>query len=420
MFKKLSNGVGINVIPTQKFKTISFTFDLISPVKEENFAKRAVLAQLLETSNSDYPSQSKLARHLSAMYGASFGTNILRYGNLSILRINLSIPNPRYVDGQDDLLKHAIEFLYSVVFKPLANDDHFDDKTFNLQLANMKKYVASIPDDKQYLGSIKLKEMYFKNCPSRGNFLFGKVSDYDELTSSNEYDYYQNCINNDNMIVSVIGDVDVNSIYELFGNFEITNRKDIYEIEPLRNNQSTKKVESVTQRITSSQSYLNLGYNLPVFFDDDNFMAAIIFNAVFGGTPQSKLFKNVREKNSLAYYANSIYNSINGFMMVSAGIDYKNKDKVIDIVNQELENISNGLIDLETLNNIKSEMINAKMAVLDSPRQSMEQSFVNSLLGRNSDYQQWVERVKAVSINDIANVAKKVQLNSVFFLDGRM
>lgn len=420
MFKKLSNGVGINVIPTKKFKTISFAFDLISPVKEENFAKRAVLAQLLETSNFDYPSQSKLARHLSAMYGASFGTNILRYGNLSILRINLSIPNPRYVDGQDDLLKHAIEFLYTVVFKPLANDDHFDDKTFNLQLANMKKYVASIPDDKQYLGSIKLKEMYFKNCPSRGNFLFGKVSEYDKLTSSNEYDYYQKCINNDNMIVSVIGDVDANSIYELFGNFEITNRKNIYEIEPLRNNQSTKKVESVTQRITSSQSYLNLGYNLPVFFDDDNFMAAIIFNAVFGGTPQSKLFKKVREKNSLAYYANSIYNSINGFMMVSAGIDYKNKDKVIDIVNQELENISNGLIYLETLNNIKSEMINAKMAVLDSLRQSMEQSFVNSLLGKKSDYQQWVERVKAVSIDDIANVAKKVQLNSVFFLDGRM
>ena len=33
----------------------------------------------------------------------------------------------------------------------------------------------------------------------------------------------------------------------------------------------------------------------------------ILFNAILGGTPNSKLFQNVREKASLAYTVRSIY-----------------------------------------------------------------------------------------------------------------
>lgn len=163
-----------------------------------------------------------------------------------------------------------------------------------------------------------------------------------------------------------------------------------------------------------------MGYRLPFFYNDNDFMSAILFNAVFGGTPQSKLFKNVREKNSLAYSASSSYSSINGFLMVSTGINAKNYQQVIDIVEEQLNEIIDENIDLNTLNNIKAEMINAKKSVLDSPRQNIEQEFTNSLLNRSISFEEWEKLVLSVSISDIAKVARKLKLNSIFFLEGRI
>ncbi|CAI2584738.1 hypothetical protein AKUA1202_06140 [Apilactobacillus kunkeei] len=420
LHKKLANGVDLNVILEDKFKTISFTFDLVSEAIPENFAKRAVLAELMEISNQDYPTQSKLARYLSSMYGASFGTNVLRYGNLSVLRINLSIPNPKFVDAKDDLLQQAVSFIYSVVFKPLATDGQFDKDTFTLQRNNMKKYVESVADDKQYYASIQLKKLFYKDYLNRGSFIFGTPNDYDLIDSQNEYEYYSNVLNNDNIKISVIGDVDGERISNLFDQFKLSDRSVEYELAPLTSFKMNDDVEMVDKKIQSSQSCLNLGYRLPIFYNNKEAMAAVLFNAIFGGTPQSKLFKNVREKNSLAYSASSSYNSINGFVMVSTGINYSNKDKVLAIVKEQLNDIAKGNVDIDVLNSIKAEMINAKKAVLDSPRQNMEQQFVNGLLSRDLSFDEWKQRVNDVTSNQIAEVAKKVELNSIFFLDGRI
>lgn len=420
LHKKLANGVDLNVILEDKFKTISFTFDLFSDATPENFAKRAVLAELMEISNQDYPTQSKLARYLSSMYGASFGTNVLRYGNLSVLRINLSIPNPRFVDAKDDLLEQAVSFIYSVVFKPLASDNRFDKDTFTLQRNNMKKYVESVADDKQYYSSIQLKKLFYKDYLNRGSFIFGTPKDYNLIDNQNEYEYYCSVLSNDNIKISVIGDVDEDKIYELFNKFDLSDRNVEYELKPLTSFKMNKDVEMVDKKIQSSQSCLNLGYRLPIFYNNKESIAAVLFNAIFGGTSQSKLFKNVREKNSLAYSASSSYNSINGFVMVSTGINYRNRDKVLSIVKEQLDDVVNGNIDLDVLNSIKAEMINAKKSVLDSPRQNMEQQFINGLLNRALSFEEWKQHINEVTIEQITNVAKQVELNSIFFLDGRI
>ncbi|MCT6822771.1 MAG: insulinase family protein [Apilactobacillus sp.] len=416
----INDGVELNVIPEDKFKTISFTVDLIAENEKENLAKRAVLAELMEISNEDYSTQSKLARKLSSMYGATFGTNVLRYGNLSVLRISLSIPNPKFFDSSENILNEAIEFLKGVLFHPLVSDGSYDEKTFELQRKNMKKYVSSIADNKRFFASTKLKELFFKNDINRGIFLYGREDDYDDISAKEEYDYYQEVMANDNVKISVIGDVNESNMLDLFKSFEFGQKSSIRRIISLSDFAVNKEVEVVKKQINSSQSYLNMGYRLPVFYDDDEFMAAVLFNAVFGGTPQSKLFKNVREKNSLAYSASSSYSSINGFLMVSTGINARNYQKVIDIVEEQLNEMINGNIDLDTLNSIKAEMINAKKSVLDSPRQSIEQEFTNTLLNRKVSFAEWEQSVLSVSVSDIARVARKLKLNSIFFLEGRI
>lgn len=162
-----------------------------------------------------------------------------------------------------------------------------------------------------------------------------------------------------------------------------------------------------------------MGYSLPINYNDKNLYAAIIFNAVFGGTPQSKLFKIVREKYSLAYYASSSFNAINGFINVQSGIDSKDKSKVISLINEQLASIQSGNFETELINHIKHELVNARLNLLDSPRKMLEQQFVNNLLGRSISFEDWQRNILAVQKEDIISVAKLVKLQSIFFLEGK-
>ncbi|WP_105957172.1 EF-P 5-aminopentanol modification-associated protein YfmF [Apilactobacillus quenuiae] len=416
MQKYISNGFSLNTIHEDKFKTITITCDLIEPLNINDFAKRALLAELFETNNADYPTQTKLARQLSKMYGASFGTNLLRYGNLSIIRINLSIPNPKFIPGNHALLlRDAINFLNSILMRPLVSNNAFDNDTFNLQKSNMQKYISSITDDKQYYSSVKLKEYYYQN-DNRGKFLFGDVSQYDKINSSDEYQYYKSVIKQDNLRISVLGDFDDETLMSYINQINISNRDKIYKIDYYKHAES--EVKCITEDTNATQSNLNMAYNFPVYYDSDDFFAALLFNAIFGGSSQSKLFKNVREKYSLAYYANSMFNSLNGVMMINSGIDASNAKKVQSIINEQLKAIQNKNINVDILKSVKAEMISSKKAILDNPRQSLEQEFANSLLNRKLSFEQWCENIDSVSIDEIAKVAQKVDLQTVFLLKG--
>ncbi|WP_054658237.1 hypothetical protein [Apilactobacillus ozensis] len=137
------------------------TCNLITEANFKNFAKRAVLAELLETNNSKYKTQEELAKQLSKMYGASFGTNIVRYGNLHIIKIILSFPNANYLPNKYDNINEAIEFLMDVLLRPNVKNKAFDNKTFTTQKQNILKYLSSISDDKQYYAAVKSKELFF-------------------------------------------------------------------------------------------------------------------------------------------------------------------------------------------------------------------------------------------------------------------
>ena len=66
----------------------------------------------------------------------------------------------------------------------------------------------------------------------------------------------------------------------------------------------------------------------------------MVFNGLFGGFPHSKLFLNVREKHSLAYYASSSVEPFRGLLTVQTGIDGKNREKVLRLVNDQLKEIA--------------------------------------------------------------------------------
>ena len=84
--------------------------------------------------------------------------------------------------------------------------------------------------------------------------------------------------------------------------------------------QAKKEVREVSEKMEVAQSKLVLGFRTGKIQAEEK-PAFKLMAAIFGGTPHSKLFLNVREKLSLCYYCAARCNINKGFLLVESGVE---------------------------------------------------------------------------------------------------
>ena len=130
---------------------------------------------------------------------------------------------------------------------------------------------------------------------------------------------------------------------------------------------------------------------------------------------------NVREKESLAYYASSSVDTFRGFMSVQTGIDGKNRNQVLRLIHEQRESLRNGEVTELELAQTKAMLRNQYLLSLDAPQATIETAYLDNWLPETQlTDDEWLSRMENVTIHDIQNVAQKIELQAIFFLDGGM
>lgn len=417
MVYQLAEGVNLHVLPTKQYKTIRIFIRFTARLQQEVITKRSLLSSMLETNSLNYPNQTKLSAKLAELYGASFGLSVRKKGNLHWLNAGISFVNGEYVNDPN-LFSQAVDFLKEVLFYPNIKNQQFDQLTFDLEKNNLRLYLESLKEDKQTFASYALQELYFENSPEQKIPSLGVVEELDKITARSLAAYYQEMMANDQIDIFVVGDVDPDKAAEAVGQLPFEPREtahpELFYTQPQVN---IVKERQVREPIV--QAKLNLAYQTNVYYDEPERFALMVFNGLFGGFPHSKLFMNVREKESLAYYASSSVDTFRGFMSVQTGIDEKNRNQVLRLIHEQLESLRNGEItDLE-LAQTKAMLRNQYLLSLDSPQAAIEASFLDSWLPETklSD-EEWLKRMESVTIKEIQQVAEQIELQAIFFLAG--
>ena len=417
MVYQLAEGVNLHVLPTKQYKTIRIFIRFTARLQQEVITKRSLLSSMLETNSLNYPDQTKLSAKLAELYGASFGLSVRKKGNLHWLNVGISFVNGEYVNDPN-LFSQAVDFLKEVLFYPNIKNRQFDQLTFDLEKNNLRLYLESLKEDKQTFASYALQELYFENSPEQKIPSLGVVEEIDKITARSLVAYYQEMMANDQIDIFVVGDVDPDKAAEAVGQLPFEPREtahpELFYTQPQVN---IVKERQVREPIV--QAKLNLAYQTNVYYDEPERFALMVFNGLFGGFPHSKLFMNVREKESLAYYASSSVDTFRGFMSVQTGIDEKNRNQVLRLIHEQLESLRNGEItDLE-LAQTKAMLRNQYLLSLDSPQAAIEASFLDSWLPETklSD-EEWLKRMESVTIKEIQQVAEQIELQAIFFLAG--
>ncbi|WP_159721504.1 EF-P 5-aminopentanol modification-associated protein YfmF [Enterococcus sp. CSURQ0835] len=413
---ELKTGVHLHILPTKKYKTIKIYCRFTTRLQKEVMTKRTLLSNLLETNSLNLPDQTKLSARLASLYGASFGTGVSRKGNLHWLNLSLNIVNGKYVNNPT-ILPESVAFLKEVLFEPNIRDGKFDQQTFDLEKENLKSYLESLQEDKQTLASLKLQETYFSD-PAQKIPSFGTIADLEQETSESIATYYHELLTHDQVDLFVIGDVEAEEVTALFQALPFEEREvvqpEIYYEQTLCNIVNEQQLNEPV-----IQGKLNLAYTTGIYYEASERFALLVFNGLFGGFPHSKLFMNVREKESLAYYASSSFDTFRGYLQVQTGIESRNRTKVLHLIAEQLNALRAGDFTELAFAQTKAMLKNQYLLGLDSPQNLIETTYLAQWLpGSQLSDEQWLKRLAAVTRADVQKVARQLQLQAIFFLDG--
>jgi predicted Zn-dependent peptidase len=409
-------GYKLHVVNTNKYKTNTLVWKMKAPLEKETVTLRALLPHVLQSSTETYPSTTKLRTYLDDLYGASLFVDLAKKGEYHIMTFTMEIANEKFLTDSTPLLAKAFELLTEIIFKPNLENDAFTKDTVEKEKRTLKQRIQSIYDDKMKYSSVRLIEEMCKGEPFQLE-ANGVKEDVDAITPETLYSYYKKALSEDEIDFYVIGDVseeEVKNLAEQFITLEERTPKSAHRHE----RKSIETPQEVIEKQDVKQGKLNIGYRTNVYYGDEEYYALQVFNGIFGGFSHSKLFINVREKASLAYYAASRLESHKGLLLVMSGIDHKNYDKAVSIIKAQLEAIQNGDFTEEELSQTKAVIKNQLLETIDVARGLVEVLYHNVMVGKDITLEEWFQKTDTVTKEDIVDVSKNIQLDTIYFLTG--
>lgn len=412
---ELAKGVQLHMIPTTKYTTTRILINFATKQTKTNSAVRNVLVNLMVNGAQAFPNQTAIARKLSEMYGAELDGYVVRMGNIHNVRINLTVVNDQVVN--QPVAQMALRFLHELIFRPLQNNGVLSPDNWELQKSNLVGTLASWNDDKQYLAAKRLLQLYYPSNSVMQMPSVGTETSVAQVTNADLLTAYQAMIQQNQIDIVVEGNIQPEQYQSAFANWGFADRRPlgtpVFYRQPL--NSSVRKE---TDLDSIQQAKLDMAYHFPVYFMDEDYYPALVMNSLFGASPYSLLFDNVREKASLAYYASSGYRPFEGYLFVQSGINSEDRQRAQSLINQQLMDIQDGKIDERQLTRVKKNLINDYLTAQDNPNQLVERSLITGLMGRAFSTNS-VERVENVSQSEVSAIAQQVNLQAIYFLDRR-
>jgi predicted Zn-dependent peptidase len=413
---KKKQGYTLHIVKTDKYKTNNLVMKMKAPLDQETVTLRGLLPHVMQSSTKTYPNTTKLRTYLDERYGASSFTDLAKKGEYHIVSFSVEIANEKFLKDSDPLLEKGLEFLSDVLLNPNVENGKFDDRTVEKEKRNQKVRIQAVYDDKmRYANSRLVEEM----CKDERFALHvnGMKEHVDSITSSHLYDYYQRVISEDQMDLYVIGDVDAEQVETFCDRLFTFQERTAVEVDSSEVKRKDKE-NVVKEKQIVKQGKLNMGYRTNTQYGDEDYFALQVFNGIFGGFSHSKLFINVREKASLAYYAASRLESHKGLMMVMSGIEFKNYDQAVGIINEQLEAMKKGEFSDGEIEQTKAVIRNQLLETVDTSRGLIEVLYHNALSNRQIDLAHWLEEVEKTTKEEIVAAANKVELDTIYFLTG--
>jgi predicted Zn-dependent peptidase len=415
-----SGRIRLHVMPTKRFKTYQFTLYVGVPLSDADVTRTALLPFVLRRGTAATPETRAFRERLDDLYGAGFGFDVMKRGDSHVIVFQLEVLQDRFARGAgESLLAAGMRLLGEVVTQPALENGAFLPNYVDTEKTTVRKRLEAIVNDKiRYAAERCIEEM----CAGEAYRLnaLGKIEDLPRLTPETLHAYYAEWLKRASFDLYVTGDTTLDEASALAAeSFRLPDGAPGTYPKPADCG-SAGEVKTVVERMDVTQGKLNMGLRIGVRYADDDYPAALMYNGILGAFPHSKLFINVRERASLAYYAASRYDGHKGILTIQSGIEIANFERASAIIREQLDAMARGDISELELSQTRAMITGQLRELRDSAPEMIAFHFNGVLSGRSRDADELIRQIEAVTRDDIVRVAERVKLDTIYFLrDGK-
>ncbi len=412
------NSIHTHIMPVKTFKTTTFVLQVRTKLSKDTVTERALLPSVLERGTEHFPGRQYIQGALEELYGAHLTADVVKKGEHHVITFRIEVANEKFLTDDTPLTGRAVQLLASVLLYPLIEHGGFPTEAVEEEKRSHRQKIAGIYDDKMRYAGMRLNE---EMCRGEAYALpiLGFVEDLDKITGASLYEVYKQTLREAALDLYVVGDVEEEEIKNFVEQYlQVKNNDPVsYKTENTKGYEKPPSLVKEEQQI--QQAKLHIGYRTGTTFGDKDYFALQVFNSLFGGSPHSKLFVNVREKASLAYYAASRVESHKGLLLVLSGIESDKYKDAVTIIDKQMEDMKSGNFTEEDISQTKAVLKNQILETIDVPRGRIELEYHGAIAGRKIRAEDWVKEIEQVSKEDIVRAASKIIKDTTYFLYGK-
>ena len=413
---ELLPGITLRCFRDDRFKQGALSIQFIRLMNKEEAALNALLPAVLLRGSESYPDLRAITLRLDDLYGASVGALVRRVGDLQTTGFYCNFIADRYTLGGEALLAPMVQFVGQLLLEPVTEKGVFLKSYVESEKKNLIATLQTQMNDKRVYAGAKLMENMCKDDPF-GVPRLGRVEDAQKVTAKKLYTHYRNILKESAIDLFYVGPQPIEQVASVLKPlFEGLER--CYVPLPAQTAFHAGPESHTGQTMDVTQGKLAIGYYTPITSRHRDFAAMQVFNTLFGAGMTSKLFVNIREKQSLCYDIGSGYYGSKGILTVNAGIDWEKEKLVRSEIEKQLHACREGNISPEELAGAKESLCSALRGTHDSPG-AIEGYYGSGVLSGYTDPPAvYIEKVRSVTAEDCARVAKTLCCHSSFFLKG--
>ena len=412
--REISQGRSLHIRREDRRKTSRLRLSWVTDLGP-GAALNCLVPSCLLRGTVSHPTLRDISRRSEELWGLGVGTSIDRCGQRQILSIQAEFPEDSRLPGEEKVLADAVEFFRELIHQPHLVAGKFPEETVETEIAQHRRSIEGRLDNKR---SWALQRCVEETCPDEPWRFheYGSVEELAGATSETITGLWHDAIDSCHQFVHFSGDVD-RSVVEpilmpLFGE-ESGPAKALSERFPLRGSAQMRQME---ERFQGQQANLVISLRTNTGHEDPLHEAMLITNGILGGFPHSRLFSQVREKQSLCNSIGSHVEGSNGLMCISAGIDGDSTERARDSILEQIEVMKRGEFSAEELQMTLNAWESRLRMIQDSPASLAEFDLISRLVDRQPSVEALREKVATVTRDEVVEAANRLQPDLVYLL----
>ncbi len=410
------NNIDLHICDNSKFKTNLIELYLVQPLKNKILTtKTALIPFVLYRGSRKYPTNKEITIKLDELYGANLNISVIKRGENQLIKFSLELVNEKFIPEKINLFDQALELLYQLVFNPLLENNSFLKDYLKQGKDYIEDQIKGLINDKYRYA---IERCYQEMCKDEtyGLYKLGVVSKLEEINGAALCEHYQQVVKNSPLSIFVVGDLREEQIYKKINlKFRFKHEKS-YDYNNTDQKSEVEGINEVLEESNIRQGKLSLGFRTGITRQCSDYYSLMIYNGILGGFPHSKLFQNVREKASLAYYANSKLESTKGLLLITSGIQVTNYEKVKELIVEQLNLLKQGKITEQEIDWTKKGLINKLKSTSDNNKGLVGHYLLGLINDIPETIDTMIKKLENVDKEEIIEVAKKIQLDTIYFL----